>query len=740
MQLTFAPIVSWPLAVLIAAALAWLVLGVYGRRLQGQPTKLRVSLTTLRMAMWFVLMFAMVRPSLLWSEPDERARVIYVAADASRSMTVNDGLDAKSRREVLLDLIARNSSLLAGDERVRVELFDFADSLTPVDKLTDAAEGDWTDLAAVIEDITERSRGERALAAVLLSDGANRTPTSTGGKAVVAAQRFAEQTGVSVHAVPIGSSDLSAGGVDLAIESISVDPLAFVKKTVPLQAQVRVSGFTGQSAKVRVLVEDRNGLEDGQPGELKPRSLSASATPIVEVKVTDGNTIVPVDLSFVADEPGDIKIRVEIESADGETQLANNSREALVTVQKNGLKVAYFDTARWEKRFLGRINSSARVQLDYVFVPDTRSLKRVLDARDWFGPNEYDVFLIGDVPPELFAADSEFAKGLLKRVRGGAGLGLIAGAKLLGDRPPPFLQDVLPVTWRGRDPRVKEDGFALVPTPVGLGSFVLRGVTDQWKQLPAFDRVFDVSPRNAAIPVLAETPDGEPLLIAAETGRGRTAVLATADTWMWAMAGYSDTHQRFWQQLLLWLGRKELDTDKPVWVSIEPRTVDQGRPVEIKYGARTADGEPREDVKYRLSVTKPDGETVELPASSGLTPLSELADTSQNGDYWIKVEATTPEGETNSATTRLLVNLRDAELDSPAADPAQLEQIAAASGGVTVSPDRFDSWLSDLLQASRESDIVKMSSIALWDRWPLLAVFLALLSIEWTIRRLNGLV
>lgn len=740
MSVSFAPIASWPVVTIISLALAWLVLGVYRARLEGHPAKLRVALTTLRMAMWFVLTMAMLRPSVNWSEPDDRPRVVAIAADASRSMTIADASNSVPRREAILELIEANEDLLSGDDRVQIRLFDFANELVGVEKIGLETDGEWTNLASAIDGLSDQLRGDRVLAAVLMTDGANRTVERVGKPPAAAAQQFAEQTGASVHSVVFGSSDLSAGGVDLAVESISVDPNAFVKKTVPIQAKIRMSGFSGRSTRVRLLLEDRSGIGAEQVGELKPLPLSAAATPMKEVTADSGDVVVPVDLSLVADEPGEFKLRVEVESADGESQLANNSRDTLLTVRKNGLKVAYFDTARWEKRFLGRINKTARIQLDYVFTPDSESLNQVLNARDWFGPNEYDVFLIGDVPPELFDGSSEFGNGLLKRVRDGAGLGLICGEKLLSERPPGFLTDVLPVTWRGREPQVKEGGFRLTPTPAGLGSFVLRGVAEQWTELPPFERVFDIRPRNQTIPILAETPEGEPLLIAAETGRSRTAVLASADTWMWYTAGYPEIHQRFWQQLLLWLGRKDEDTDKPVWVSVTPRTVDQGRQVEIAYGARDPKGEPRKDATFKLSVTLPSGEAVEVPAGGGESPISVFEQTADAGDYWVNVETETAEGAVETASTRFLVNRRDAELDSPAADPAQLETIAASSGGIMMVPENFRDWLSDLLRASAESDVVKTTTVPLWDGWPLLLVFLVLLFTEWTIRRLRGMV
>ena len=50
-----------------------------------------------------------------------------------------------------------------------------------------------------------------------------------------------------------------------------------------------------------------------------------------------------------------------------------------------------------------------------------------------------------------------------------------------------------------------------------------------------------------AAQVLAETPDGKPLLLSQEVG-GRVMAFAADSTWRWWMGGHEAEHKRFWRQ------------------------------------------------------------------------------------------------------------------------------------------------------------------------------------------------
>ena len=90
-HLVFSPVWSWPLFLLVAALVYGLVLGTYPSRIQAFPTRKRRLLLGLRLLAASVLLFAMLRPALEFSEIDERGAQLVFLVDHSRSMNTPDG-------------------------------------------------------------------------------------------------------------------------------------------------------------------------------------------------------------------------------------------------------------------------------------------------------------------------------------------------------------------------------------------------------------------------------------------------------------------------------------------------------------------------------------------------------------------------------------------------------------------------------------------------------------------------
>jgi hypothetical protein len=250
-----------------------------------------------------------------------------------------------------------------------------------------------------------------------------------------------------------------------------------------------------------------------------------------------------------------------------------------------------------------------------------------------------------------------------------------------------------------------------------------------------------LQPRRTA-DVLAATPDDVPLLIAADTGRGRTMAFAADSTWLWHMYGHQDLHQRFWQQVILWLARKEMDGDQPVWVLVEPRNYAPQSEVTVGFGARDEQGQPVLDADFTVTVATPQGESVSLPPRRSENRHSAaFGETQTPGDYWITVTA-----ERNGqslgppATTRFIVDPRDPELDNPAADPDLMAEIAALTGANPIPAENVPSFFQDLLHAGLTTELTQHTQVNLWDDWPLLLVFVALMTTEWFVRKRRGMV
>lgn len=755
MRLLLDPVWNWPVVAVAALGLLTLVLLAAPAGVRHLPRRDRRLLVGLRLLAALVLIFAMFRPALELVETDKRRAEFSALLDISRSMNTPDAAGGYTRRAALLK--ALESGQAAWQELAKeadLRMFDFDTHYVPVETPGPTADGQYTGLGKVLDDFRQQERSENLIGLLLATDGAQRAMGEDDVNLLAAARRWAELRGVPIYVMPLGTSELSTGGIDLAVEDLTLDQsVTFERKTVPVRAQVRLLGAAGKPVRVRLLVEDRLGKRPGETGELKPVSASAETRPFTEIRTNENSALVNVELSFIAEYAGEYKIALEVVPDPDETRLTNNRRETLISVRRGGLKVAYFDIARPEMRFLKRLNETAKIQLD------TRVVSRgetITDAQ-LFALRAYDVYLIGDVPADAFGTgSSSLLNPLLDRIREGAGLAMLGGQHNYGAggyASSPLAQ-VLPVQMSPNE-RIRPEESApaqhlnrplkMLPTRDGVLRYPMRlSAADNqgaWEALPEMDGANKLTPRSAAVGVFAQTAAAEPLFLASDTGRSRVAALAVDQTWKWHLHGHQAEHQRFWQQLVLWLARKDQDTDQPVWVRVEPRHFSPQANVPVEMGAQDETGQPLEDVEFQAEVLKPGGKVDPLtPRRQGTSALADYNRNDAPGDYWIRVAAQrNGKALGEPVMTRFVVDARDLELDNPAADPDALAEVAALTGGSVVPPEQFSEFLKQLLKEGIPEDLKRYRRVNLWDGWPLLLLFTALLSGEWTLRKVRGM-
>ena len=150
------------------------------------------------------------------------------------------------------------------------------------------------------------------------------------------------------------------------------------------------------------------------------------------------------------------------------------------------------------------------------------------------------------------------------------------------------------------DPREQIAGpVPMLPTRQGAQNYVMLLAepgrnADRWAELPPLEGANRLTlKRNLPAEVLAES---------ARTTNRCWSPPSTAAAGCWPSPGTPPGCGRCpgstrstpgsGGRSVLWLTRKEEDTDGPVFVVAEPRNVVPGRPARLKLGARDAEGEP----------------------------------------------------------------------------------------------------------------------------------------------------
>ena len=251
----------WFFVALAAALLPLLAIGPRQRRLTSRQRRWLVGLRIASLAM---LLLILARPALETITYRQQPATVVVLADRSRSMTVEDGLNGRSRWDAMRESLGEAASALATlDEQWDLHCYTFADSLEPVDvdagrlQLAAEANGGQTAIGASLEEVLDRESQQRVLAVVLLSDGAQRAfaprdlPPQTG------VQRLATD-GTALLAFTYGEPALATQS-DLRISDLIANQVVFADTPMTVEATLTAMGYANQEAQVRLLWETHDG-------------------------------------------------------------------------------------------------------------------------------------------------------------------------------------------------------------------------------------------------------------------------------------------------------------------------------------------------------------------------------------------------------------------------------------------------------------------------------------------------
>jgi hypothetical protein len=164
----------------------------------------------------------------------------------------------------------------------------------------------------------------------------------------------------------------------------------------------------------------------------------------------------------------------------------------------------------------------------------------------------------------------------------------------------------------------------------------------------------------------------------------------------------------------------------------------KGEPVRVNVRVRNSEFAPAPGASVSIAVEGPAGER-EAPIAAGTEdPAIQNAvfTPSQDGVYRVKADVTWPDGRTESASTSVLVGGTDAEMAEPWRHDAALARIAEESNGAVVAEADLDT-LPALLQ--KAAGTPELREKELWHRPWIFMALVALLGVEWTLRRRWGL-
>jgi uncharacterized membrane protein len=692
------------------------------------------ALTALRTVTLSVLIVCLLRP-VAPAESPAREGTVAVVIDGSRSMALRD--TAGETRVAAAATLTRQRLLPALSRSFKVQVFAARDGieLTRPERLI--ASGSQTDLQRALRAVEERFRGRGLAGIVLLSDGAD----------TVFRDEPADRRLTRVVTVGIGAPVT----FDREVRSVTAAPSVLDGSLVDLAVTTVLRGERG-AVRLRLLQNGR----------------------VVEVRdLTAANGAPTRQVFTVAPDRGTASIyRVEIDADARELTVDNNRMDVLVPPHGRRRRVLMLEGApgfehtfmkrAWQQDTSLEIDSVVRKGADdqgrdtyYVQAAASRSgalsagfpdTKEALFA--------YDTIVLANRDLEsLSRPQLEWVAEFVAERGGGLlafGARTLSGAGLDGSS----LQRVLPVSLDERQGSVSRATLAAdparlkaSPTPEGLRHPLMRLSTKdddragRWHALPTLAGAANVGAPRPGASVLAVTaaPTGTtvPLVSVQRFGRGRSMIFAGEASWRWKMLmpARDRSFDTFWRQAVRWLAIQSPD---PVMLRA-PSVGPVGTALTVETAVRDRSFRPVGEPQIHLTVLQPDGEEAQLPAA----PVpnrpghyrATLA-TRQHGIHRVRVTASKSGQDLGEAEQLMLAGGIDPELIDPGLNETVLRRIADESGGRYVAPRDVEAIVPWLLQTLPPP---QREMRDLWHNAWTFGALIALLSMEWALRRRWGL-
>jgi uncharacterized membrane protein len=721
-----------------ALVVAVVVVALSWRTSAALPLSRRVVVRMLRLGAVFGLLFVLLQPTWIEVRPRADDRVVAVLLDASRSMAPG-GKPTRWR-----------SALDHGDQlaaRVHTERFALSGlAVGALERHRGGPNSAPTDLLANVQRFIDGARPVGLTSVVVVSDGRDHGLLGH-DTSEIGLEEALLGLGVPIHTIAVGDpSPLQ----DVVVGDVRVSSHALVRSPLPIELDIDLGAYAADAGTLKVVVE-----LDGEAAASTELELRGPTTRRLRTAIT------PTTI-------GPHVVTVHALPLPNELTVSNNRIHVPINVLRDRTRVMHLaGHPSLDTRFLRAfLQQDSNVDLVSYYIMVGRGGGVFIDAEETtlvgfptetlFGEalDDFDLVIFHDFAFAAFDID-RFIPSRLKPwlERGGAFL-VIGGRQSFaaGAWEQTSIGPLLPLDMRGagNDDGWRESTFAPRPTDVGLDHPVSRIRDDAaanaaaWadSRLPGHNA--RLTPRSGDA-VLVEASDGTPLLALGERQRGRVAALATDGLWTWAFPHLDNRsrqdaradYRRLLLQLRGWL------LQDPAYAAVHVTAPDY---------AVIPESEVVVDVRVRR-VDQRAGSDTTVTLIDSLLPASDTpprrfvakADAQGRARFAFSSGAHGPH-RLVAEVGGLLYPLRGKGVYAVAEglpedldlrpDPASLSRLALAGGGAAVTLS--EELTTDLLLGPHEQRQEHIRH-ALWSHPLIMLGLIALLFLEWALRRRWGL-
>ena len=791
---------AWLLFLIIIPAVLLFTYFIYRQERSTALTRLKFLLSALRSAVILIVLMILFQPMAVVEKPITRESTLALLIDDSLSMGLKDRYasdadvrqlmrlsagDDKAKQLLLQDLsrIDLVNAIMANPrldiinklkDKSKLKIYTFSSGLKPLaDGPADIrikAVGDGTAMGNALGDLVNDLGGHALGGVVMISDGQHNL-----GREPLEAVISLKQSGkvFPIYTVLAGTADKHK---DIELSELSAPQVGVVLDDVSFNFIIKGIGLPENQA-VKIILSERKVGDD---------QAIIVAEETVKLISPDRQ---PAGIKYKPAKIGEYIYEIKTPLLEGEIIEENNALDHYLKVVDNTIRVLYAETyPRWEYRRLknGLIRdrtvkaSMFLVSADADFPQDssigvTPLTEFPSDPKDLFN---YDVIIWGDVSPEYLSAGRITEDRLLTNVKRfveemGGGIAFICGERF---NPNSFrktpLADLLPLIMEDDDYMTQDklsgsisESFRMKLTAEGLSDPIMRLEDNPvhngllWDTIPGFYWYYQFKRAKPAARVLATHPLVSskfglmPIMATQYYGQGRIFVSATDETWRWCsvtpsgqMASNEKYFYGFWSDVLRFLRggrllgsrRIQISTDRPVYAPGE----------QVKITAKIYDTEfkPLKQPSYGVALSV-------IPAQAGIQAenviLNSIPD--KEGQYegsftpqsigFYKIIGEKLSRDVSEELSEVVFSVTNArrEYEKPLPNPELLKDMARATDGVFLKLTEIDR-LPEIVKPISDVIYTETKEDDIWDKPFIFILFLLIISLEWIIRKIVGLV
>jgi hypothetical protein len=650
---------------------------------------------------------------------------VLVAIDRSASMARADG-PGKTQRIAAASALAQELAKRGEATPLTVDFrgiggvpggLDAATLMTTAPSATGSASSLGDDLARLVAE-------SRPDGLILVSDG--RVTTGSGLAALPSAWRGRDL------AVAVLATGGDAVEPELLIDEVQVNRAVALGEREPVVVRLSSRALPPGPITVKLVVD-----------EDQPVTTTVDAP--VGSQATMASNEARLEANFARE--GISKVKVVAEHGSGANKLTAELAMS-VTVSERKLRVLMLDhRPRYEVRYLREAFRRDKTITLHAYLAEGR-WRRWGDGPDALvGPDrlpltpsdlrDYDVIIIGDIAPDtLRDTDLTNIENAVKR--GATGLvwlpgenGAVAGFAngKLGALLPVELPDATVIS-RGY---LDGAGHAAHRTTAAERLGLLDAGDIEWERLPALLGASPVTRAKPAAEVLVEDQRQHPLVVSGVYGAGRALFIGVDDTWRWRRNVGDRYLHRFHSQLLRFVASGRRLGNHSWRLFANPRRAVSGEPLTLNLTPKGGrEGSLPENITVRLTSGSGQEQLLRLNPEGGVGFAARVPAPAA-GTWALEVAAGLDPKSVES--DQLVVLPPSDELRDPRIDRAALGALATGTGGKVFTDAK--ALVDGLPDLSRSESVSALTGW--WDTWWALFVILTLLSIDWSIRRVNRL-